>query len=78
MHSMYFTMHSGGKTILTFLFDCAFTWGVVIPFAAVAVNFTQMPILTLYLCVQLLDLLKCIVGFILIKKGVWINRLVSE
>ena len=77
MHSMYFTLRSGGKTIITFLFDCAFTWGVVIPFAAVAVNFTQMPILTLYLCVQLLDLLKCIVGFIFIKKGVWINRLVS-
>ena len=78
MHSMYFTMRSGGKTIITFLFDCAFTWGVSIPFAFIAVNFTGMSILTLYLCVQLLDVSKCIVGFILIKKGVWINRLVSK
>ena len=78
MHSMYFTMRSGGKTIITFLFDCGFTWGVVIPFASIAVNFTGMSILTLYLCVHLLDLTKCIVGFILIKKGVWLNRLVSQ
>ena len=78
MHSMYFTMRSGGKTILTFLFDCVFTWGVSIPFAFIAVNYTEMSILTLYLCVHLLDLTKCVVGFILIKKGVWVNRLVSK
>ncbi len=77
-HAVYFTLRSGGKTLLTFIFDCGFTWGVTIPFAFISANFTGMSILTLYLFVQLLDLTKCIVGYVLIKKGVWINRLISE
>ena len=77
-HAVYFTLRSGGKTLLTFIFDCGFTWGVTIPFAFITAHFTGMPILTIYLCVQLLDLTKCIVGYVLIKKGVWINRLISE
>ena len=77
-HAVYFTLRSGGKTLLTFIFDCGFTWGVTIPFAFIAAHYTGMSILVLYLSVQLLDLTKCIVGYILIKKGVWINRLISE
>jgi Na+-driven multidrug efflux pump len=77
-HAVYFTLRSGGKTLLTFIFDCGFTWGVTIPFAFISAHFTGMSILTLYLFVQLLDLTKCIVGYILIKKGIWINRLISE
>ncbi len=77
-HAVYFTLRSGGKTLLTFIFDCGFTWGVTIPFAFITAHFTGMSILTIYLCVQLLDLTKCIVGYILIKKGIWINRLISD
>lgn len=77
-HAVYFTLRSGGKTLLTFIFDCGFTWGVTIPFAFITAHFTGMSILTIYLCVQLLDLTKCIVGYVLIKKGIWINRLISE
>lgn len=77
-HAVYFTLRSGGKTLLTFIFDCGFTWGVTIPFAFIAAHYTGMSILVLYLSVQLLDLTKCIVGYILIKKGVWINRLISD
>ncbi len=77
-HAVYFTLRSGGKTLLTFIFDCGFTWGMTIPFAAIAANFTSMPILAIYLCVQLLDLCKCIVGYILIKKGIWVNRIIND
>ncbi len=77
-HAVYFTLRSGGKTLLTFIFDCGFTWGVTIPFAAITAHFTGMHILVIYLCVQLLDLTKCIVGFILIKKGIWVNRIIKD
>ena len=77
-HATYFTLRSGGKTLLTFIFDCGFTWGVTIPFAFITAHFTPMGIIPIYLCVQLLDLTKCIVGYILIKKGVWINRLIAK
>ncbi len=77
-HAVYFTLRSGGKTLLTFIFDCGFTWGVTIPFAFITAHYTGMSILVIYLCVQLLDLTKCIVGYILIKKGIWIQRIISD
>jgi len=77
-HAVYFTLRSGGKTLLTFIFDCGFTWGVTIPFAYITAHHSSMGIIPLYLCVQLLDLTKCIVGYFLIKKGIWINRIISD
>ena len=77
-HDCYFTIRSGGKTLITFVFDSAFTWGVCVPLAFVLANFTSMPIVPLYLCVQLTELLKCIVGFIMLKKGIWINNIIEK
>ena len=31
-----------------------------------------------YLFVNGVDLLKCIIGFILVKKGVWVNNIVAS
>lgn len=77
-HDCYFTLRSGGKTGLTFVFDSAFTWGVCVPTAFILANYTAMPIVPLYLCVQLTELFKCIVGFILLKKGIWINNIIEK
>lgn len=77
-HDCYFTIRSGGKTLITFVFDSAFTWGICVPLAFVLANFTSMPIVPLYLCVQLTELLKCIVGFIMLKKGIWINNIIEK
>lgn len=78
MHASYFTLRSGGKTIITFLFDSVFLWCVSIPVAYVLSRYTGMYIVSLYLSVQMLDLIKCVIGFILVKKGVWINNIVSQ
>ena len=78
MHASYFTLRSGGKTIITFLFDSVFLWCVSTPAAFVFSRYTQMPVVSLYLSVQLLDLIKCVIGFILVKKGVWLNNIVAE
>jgi hypothetical protein len=32
----------------------------------------------IYLAVQAIDLIKCIIGFVLVKKGVWLQNLVRE
>ncbi len=78
MHASYFTLRSGGKTIITFLFDSVFLWGVSIPVAFVLSRYTNMHIVPLYLCCQLLDIIKCVIGFILVKKGVWLNNIVAK
>ncbi len=78
LHSTYFTLRSGGKTIITFLFDCGFSWGVSVPLAFCLANFTDMDIISLYLCCQSVEIVKCIIGLILIKKGVWLSNIVSD
>ena len=77
-HCCYFTLRSGGRTILTFVFDSAFTWGIAVPFAYCLAKFTELPIVPLYLAVQSLEFVKCIVGYILVKKGLWIRNIVSD
>ena len=78
LHSVYFIIRAGGKTLITLVFDCGFTWGLALPLAFVLSNFTALPIVPIFLSVQLLDAVKCLIGFILVKKGVWINNIVEN
>ena len=78
IHASYFTLRSGGRTLVTFLFDSVYMWAVTVPLALVLVTFTDWDIRTVYLCCQLIDIVKLIIGFILIKKGVWLRNIVSE
>lgn len=78
VHATYFTLRSGGKTVVTFLFDSVFLWCICIPVAFVLSRFTELPMAPLYLCCQLVDLIKCVIGFILVKKGVWLHNIVGE
>ena len=73
--SAYFTLRSGGKTLVTFLFDSAFVWVVIVPIAFCLSRFTEMPIVPLYAICQGTDLLKCALGWYMIRKGTWIQNL---
>ena len=76
-HASYFTLRSGGKTIITFIFDSGYIWALCVPVAFLLSRFTALPLIPLYLCCQSLDVLKCIIGFILVKKGSWLNNIVG-
>ncbi len=78
LHATYFTIRSGGRTIITFLFDSGFSWIVGIPFIYCLVHFTGLPILVLYSLHYSLDLIKSVVGYILLQKGVWMRNIVVE
>lgn len=78
LNSMYFTLRSGGKTIITFLFDSVFSWVVSVPVAFALCKFTTLPIVVVYSLVQCLDFIKVMVGYCLIRKGVWITNLVEN
>lgn len=77
LNSLYFTLRSGGKTFVTFLFDSVFSWVVSIPLALALCKLTDLSILPLYAAVQATDILKCVIGAVLIKKGVWITSVVG-
>lgn len=78
LHATYFTLRSGGKTLMTFIFDCGFSWGVSVPLALCLAHFTDMHIIGIYFSCQIVEAVKCIIGLILIKKGVWLSNIVSE
>lgn len=77
LHASYFTLRSGGKTIVTFFFDSGFMWVVTIPLAFVLSRFTAFPIEVIFASCQGIEILKCIVGFVLLKKGVWLQNIVE-
>lgn len=76
-HASYFTLRSGGKTFITFLFDSVFSWVVCVPVAAAMIYWTGASITLIYATVMATSLIKCVLGYILIRKGVWIHNIVS-
>ena len=77
-HATYFTLRSGGKSLVTFAFDSGFMWVISVPVAFALSSFTQLNILWLFTIVQLINIIKCVIGYIFVKKGIWIKNIVSE
>ena len=77
-HACYFTLRSGGQTKITMLFDSCFVWAICIPVAYTLSRFTATPIVPLYLVCSALELVKCVVGFFLVKSGRWIVNIVRD
>ncbi len=71
----YFTMRSGGKTLITFVFDCGVLWLITIPLSILLTRYLGWPILPVYICCQAVDLLKCAVGALLLRCANWIQDL---
>lgn len=77
-HIMYFTLRSGGKTFITFLFDCVFTWVIALPIAYCLSRFTDLHIVLIYASVSFSEIIKVIIGGFLLHSGIWANNMVSN
>lgn len=77
LNAAYFTLRSGGKTFITFLFDSAFLWVISWPVAYVLSRFTVITIIPLYAIVLSVEVIKVVLGAILLKKRIWIQDLVA-
>ena len=75
--SAYFTLRSGGKTAVTFLFDSCFVWVVIAPIAYCLSHFSSLSIVPIFAICQGTDLFKCLLGYWMIKKGSWIQNLTT-
>ena len=75
-HASYFTLRSGGKTFVTFLFDSVFTWVVVVPTAFLLAHFTGLGIVSIYFFVQATELIKVIIGYCMVRSNVWLVQMV--
>lgn len=77
IHAIYFTLRSGGKTVVTFFFDSVYVWCVSVPLAFYLSRYTGIYIIAIFVLVQIADWIKCLIGFTLVKKGVWLQNIVS-
>ena len=77
-YSSYFTMRAGGKTFLTFLFDSGYTFVFTFMSALLLTRLTSLPILTIYLLVQCVDIPKSTLGLVLVRKGIWVHNIVND
>lgn len=75
-HCSYFTLRSGGKTIVTFLFDSVFTWVIVVPTAFVLSRYSSLDIVTVYFIVSFTEIIKVVIGYKMIKSDVWLVTMV--
>lgn len=76
-NACYFTLRSGGKTVITFLFDSGFVWTISVPLAFILSRFTAVPIVPMYAVILSADIIKCILGYTFMRKGVWLNTVVE-
>lgn len=78
LQSAYFTLRCGGRTILTFIFDSGSVWLVSIPIALILSRFTDLPALWIFIWVSIADLSKVALGYVWVRKNIWLNNIVNQ
>ena len=77
LHTTYFTIRAGGKTVITFLFDSVFMMLISVPLAYFLSLETTLGPVTIFALVHTADLIKCAIGYLLVKKNVWMKNIVK-
>ena len=75
-NASYFTLRSGGKTLITSLFDCGTLWIFYVPVAFGLFYLFHLPIRAVFPIVQAIELIKVAVGYVLVKKRVWVRTII--
>lgn len=78
LHATYFIIRSGGKTFITFLFDSTYVWVISIPIAFAITKYTGLFIISIYFIVQMIDIIKTVIGLVMLKKGIWLSDIVTD
>lgn len=77
-NAAYFTVRSGGKTLITFLMDSMFIMCISVPVAFALYYVCDLSVWAIFPIIQALDIIKVIIGMILVKKKVWLNNIVEN
>lgn len=77
-HASYFILRSGGRMMVTFLFDSVYMWCINVALAFVLSRFTALSFLSIFTIVQISSALKAGVGMGLVKSGFWVRNIVSN
>ena len=75
LHTSYFTIRAGGRTVLTSFFDSGFLLFCSLPVAFCLSRFTDLPVLTMYVIVCLTESIKLVIGLLMVHKNIWIRQI---
>ncbi|MBQ4424856.1 MAG: MATE family efflux transporter [Lachnospiraceae bacterium] len=78
LNASYFIVRSGGKTLITMIFDSGFVWTAQCVPAFFISRFTELPVVPFYALIQAMIFLKMMVGLFFVHKGFWIQNIVQE
>ena len=78
IHVTYFTIRSGGRTFITFLFDCVYTWCIPVVLSFILCRYTTLDIVLIYLIIQFSDIIKIFIGVPMLKSGIWAKNIITE
>lgn len=77
LHASYFIIRSGGRTGITMIFDSCFMLFITVPIAFCLSRFTSVSVLIMMAVVLSTDLIKSIVGGIMVHAGIWARNIVK-
>ncbi len=78
IHVTYFTIRSGGRTFITFLFDSVYTWCVPVVLSFTLCRFTALGIVMIYFIVQFSDIIKIMIGMPMLKSEIWAKNIIKN
>ncbi len=74
-NASYFTLRSGGKTFVTFLFDSGTLWVLSVPVAFI-LFYAGVSIYWVFPIIQFIGIVKVILGLTLVSKKVWVKTII--
>lgn len=76
-HLAYYTIRSGGRTLLTLAFDGGYVTLICLPVTYLLATFTNLSAVALFGVSLAAELTKSVLAAFWIKKGIWIRNIVS-
>ncbi|MCR5596428.1 MAG: MATE family efflux transporter [Lachnospiraceae bacterium] len=77
-HATYFIIRAGGRTGITMVFDSCFVWVISVPLAFFLSRYTDLDVTRMLIIIQSLEIIKCFIGGIMVKKGIWARNLIAD
>ena len=77
-HACYFTLRTGGRTVLTFFFDCGFIWIFSVPVSTILCQYTDWSMFAIYFCMQFADVVKILFAWPFMRGGSWARNIISD
>ncbi len=74
-HASYFTLRSGGKMAVTLVFDSGFMWCVNVVLALILSRFTATPFIWIFTAIQMVSVIKALIGLLLVRRGSWVRNI---